>query len=238
MPRYYPANLDIKGKRCLVAGGGKVAERKVNSLLKCGAEVSVVSPDLTRRLKELNSKGKIKFLKGEFKEKYLKDIFLVIGATDNSNVNFKVYESANKKNILVNIVDSSELCNFIVPSVVERGALTIAISTGGKSPALAKKLRKELEDRYGFEYAKFLNLMGNLRKRISAKIRDKRKREEIYKNLIDSDIIKLIRDGKDGQVKKRIKEIIKHFSHQVTKAQRNNLFSLCLSVFVAYFSFL
>ena len=209
MPRYYPAFLDIKGKKCLVAGGGKVAERKVNSLLKCGAEVSIVSPNLTRRLKELNSKGKIKFLKGEFKEKYLKDIFLVIGATDNSNVNFMVYESANKKNILVNIVDSPELCNFIVPSVVERDALTIAISTGGKSPALSKKLRKELEDRYGFEYAKFLNLMGNLRRRISAKIRDKRKREEIYKKLVDSDIIKLIRDGNDKSAKNRIDEIIK-----------------------------
>lgn len=209
MPRYYPAYLDIKGKRCLVVGGGEVAERKVNSLLKCGAEVSIVSPNLTRRLKELNSKGKIKFLKGEFKEKYLKDIFLVIGATDNSNVNFKVYESANKKNILVNIVDSPELCNFIVPSVVERGALTIAISTAGKSPAMAKKLRKELEDRYGFEYAKFLNLMGNLRKRISSQIMDKRKREEIYKKLVNSDIIDLIKNGNGESAKNRIDEIIK-----------------------------
>ena len=212
MPRYYPACLDITGKRCLVAGGGKIAERKVNSLLKCGAEVSVVSPDLTRRLKELNSKGKIKFLKGKFKEKYLKDIFLVIGATDNSNVNFKVYESANKKNILVNIVDSPELCNFIVPSVVERDNLTIAISTGGKSPALAKKLRKEIEDRYGFEYAKFLNIMGNLRKRISYKISDKKKREEIYNKLVDSDIINLIRDGNDKSAKNRIDEIIKSYN--------------------------
>lgn len=208
MPRYYPAYLNIKGKRCLVAGGGEVAERKVNSLLKCGAEVSVVSPDLTRRLKELNSKGKIKLLKGEFKEKYLKDIFLVIGATDNSDVNFKVYESANKKNILVNIADSPELCNFIVPSVVERGNLTIAISTGGKSPALAKKLRKEIEDRYGFEYAKFLNLLGGLRKEISYRIKDRDKREEIYKRLVDSDIINLIKDENDELVRTRIDEII------------------------------
>ena len=210
MPRYYPAFLDIKGKKCLVAGGGKVAERKVNSLLKCGAEVSIVSPNLTKRLRGLSSKGKTKFLKGEFKEKCLKDMFLVIGATDNDEVNFKVYESANKKNILVNIVDSPELCNFIVPSVVERGALTIAISTGGKSPALAKKLRKELEERYGFEYIKFLNLMGNLRKRISAKIRDKKKREDIYKKLVDSDIINLIRDGDNKAVRNRVKEIINH----------------------------
>jgi len=210
VPRYYPAFLDIKGKKCLVAGGGKVAERKVNSLLKCGAEVSIVSPNLTKRLRGLSSKGKTKFLKGEFKEKCLKDMFLVIGATDNDEVNFKVYESANKKNILVNIVDSPELCNFIVPSVVERGALTIAISTGGKSPALAKKLRKELEERYGFEYIKFLNLMGNLRKRISAKIRDKKKREDIYKKLVDSDIINLIRDGDNKAVRNRVKEIINH----------------------------
>ena len=209
MPRYYPAFLDIKGKKCLVAGGGKVAERKVNSLLKCGAEVSIVSPNLTKRLRGLSSKGKTKFLKGEFKEKCLKDMFLVIGATDNDEVNFKVYESANKKNILVNIVDSLELCNFIVPSVVERGALTIAISTGGKSPALAKKLRKELEERYGFEYIKFF-LMGNLRKRISAKIRDKKKREDIYKKLVDSDIINLIRDGDNKAVRNRVKEIINH----------------------------
>ena len=212
MPRYYPACLDIKGKKCVVVGGGEVAERKVNLLLKCGAEVSIVSPNLTRRLKELNSKGKIKFLKGEFKEKYLKDIFLVIGATDNCNVNFKVYESANKKNILVNIVDSPELCNFIVPSIVERGDLTIAISTGGKSPALAKKLRKELEDRYGFEYAKFLNLMGNLRKRISSQIMDKRKREEIYKKLVNSDIIDLIKNGNGESARKRVEKIINSYN--------------------------
>ncbi|OGW13187.1 MAG: hypothetical protein A2W77_08855 [Nitrospinae bacterium RIFCSPLOWO2_12_39_16] len=209
MPRYYPAYIDIKGKRCLVVGGGKVAERKVKLLLKCDAMVSVVSPELISRLKELNSKGKIKFFKGEFKEKYLKDMFLVIGATDNSEVNLKIYKAASKKNILVNIVDSPEICNFIVPSIVERGDLIIAISTGGKSPALSKKLRKELEDRYGFEYSKFLNTMGSLRKKISSKIRDKKKREEIYNKLVDSDIIKLIRDGDDETVKSRVNEIIR-----------------------------
>jgi len=209
VPRYYPAYIDIKGKRCLVVGGGKVAERKVKLLLKCDAMVSVVSPELISRLKELNSKGKIKFFKGEFKEKYLKDMFLVIGATDNSEVNLKIYKAASKKNILVNIVDSPEICNFIVPSIVERGDLIIAISTGGKSPALSKKLRKELEDRYGFEYSKFLNTMGSLRKKISSKIRDKKKREEIYNKLVDSDIIKLIRDGDDETVKSRVNEIIR-----------------------------
>jgi len=212
VPRYYPAYLDIKGKKCLVAGGGEIAERKINLLLKCGGSVSVVSPELTRRLKELNSKGKIKFFKENFKEKYLKDIFLVIGATDNNKVNIKIYKAAAKKNILVNIVDSPEMCNFIVPSIAERGDLIIAVSTGGKSPALAKKLRKELEDRYKFEYAKFLNIMGDLRKKISSKIRDKKKREEIYNKLVDSDIINLIRDGNNKSAKNRIDEIIKSYN--------------------------
>lgn len=225
MPRYYPAYLDIKGKRCLVAGGGGVAERKINLLLKCGAMVSVVSPKLTKRLKKLNSKRKIKFFKGDFKEKYLKDIFLVIGATDSRKVNLKIYKAASKKDILVNIVDSPKICNFIVPSIVERGDLMITISTGGKSPALSKKLRKELEYRYGVEYAKFLDIMGELRKRISSKIRDENKREEIYRKLVDSDIIKLIKDGDDEAAKKRINEIIKFTAEdaEIAEKRRNKI---------------
>jgi precorrin-2 dehydrogenase/sirohydrochlorin ferrochelatase len=208
MPGYYPAYLDIKGKKCLVIGGGEVAERKVGLLIRCGAKVSVVSPDLAPGLEMLNSKGEITYIKGEFKEANLTDVFLVIGATDKKEINERIYREAQKRNILVNVVDSPELCNFIVPSVVERGDLIISISTCGKSPALSKKIREELEERYGIEYAEFLNLMGDLRKRISSQIADKDKREEIYKRLVDSDIIDLIRNGDDEAVKKRVDEII------------------------------
>lgn len=212
MPGYYPAYLDIKGKKCLVAGGGEVAERKVSLLIRCGAKVSVVSPDLTPELEKLNSKGEITYIKGEFKKKYLYDVFLVIGATDKREVNEKIYKEAQRRNILVNVVDSPELCNFIVPSVVERGDLLMGISTCGKSPALSKKIREELEERYGIEYAEFLNILGDLRKRISLQIADKDKREDIYKRLVHSDIIALIRNGDDKAVKDRVEEIIKSFA--------------------------
>ncbi|MBI3600317.1 MAG: bifunctional precorrin-2 dehydrogenase/sirohydrochlorin ferrochelatase [Nitrospinae bacterium] len=208
MPGYYPAYLDIKEKKCLVVGGGEVAERKVGLLIRCGAKVSVVSPDLTPGLEKLNSNGGIDYVKDEFKEDYLFDVFLAIGATDKKEINERIYREAKKRNILVNVVDSPELCNFIVPSVVERGDLIISISTCGKSPALSKKIREELEDRYGIEYAKFLNLMGDMRKRISLQIADKDKREDIYKRLVCSDIIDLIRNGDDEAVKNRVDEIM------------------------------
>ncbi|MBI4378720.1 MAG: bifunctional precorrin-2 dehydrogenase/sirohydrochlorin ferrochelatase, partial [Nitrospinae bacterium] len=163
MLRYYPAYLDIRDKKCLVLGGGAVAERKVGLLLNCEAHICVVSPDLTSGLEELNVRGQIEYIRGEFQEEYLEDVFLVIGATDKKETNTRIYTEAVKRGILVNIADSPELCSFLVPSVVERGDLIISISTCGKSPALAKKIREELEDRYGIEYAEFLCIMGKLR---------------------------------------------------------------------------
>ncbi len=114
----------------------------------------------------------------------------------------------------MNVVDSPEMCNFIAPSVIERGDLLIGISTCGKSPALSKKIREDLEERYGIEYAEFLNILGDLRKRISLHVTDKDKREYIYKRLVYSDIIDLIRNGDDKAVQNRVKEIIKSFTAQ------------------------
>lgn len=212
MPRYYPAYLDIKGKKCVVVGGGEVAERKVNLLLRCGADITIISPDLTEGLEELSLNGEIKYIKDEFKEKHLKNAFLVIGATDNHKVNLKIYKEGSKSEILVNIADSPNLCNFTVPSVVERGELVIAISTGGKSPSLSKKIREELEVRYGIEYAEFLKMMGELRERILHKIPDKNKREEIYKRLVNSDIIDLIKNGNGESARKRVEKIINSYN--------------------------
>ena len=208
MPRYYPAYLDIRDKKCLVLGGGAVAERKVGLLLNCEARICVVSPDLSPGLEELNIRGQIEYIRGEFKEEYLEGLFLVVGATDKKETNIRIYTEAVKRGILVNIADSPELCSFLVPSVVERGDLIISISTCGKSPALAKKIREELEDRYGIEYAEFLSIMGKLRDKIPIKILDKNKREEVYKKLVYSPIIDLIKDGKNESVRTMINEII------------------------------
>ena len=214
MARYYPVYLNIENERCCVIGGGEVAERKVKSLLQKGARVIVISPDLTDGLSSLVAGQKITYIKDSFQEKYLKEARLVIGATDDSKVNTEVYHAAHKKNILVNIVDSHEFCDFIVPSVVERGDLMIAISTSGKSPALAKKIRKEMEERYGKEYAEFLSIMGKVREKLLLTVKDQKKRERIFDNLVNSDIVDLLKKGKKDKVDERLNELLNNSDNQ------------------------
>lgn len=196
MSRYYPVYLDLRGKRCIVVGGGTVAERKAGSLLKSGADVWIVSPDLSGQLKELVTQKKIGYIKEGFEERHLKDAFLVIGATDDPSINSRISREAQRKGILVNIVDLPEDCNFIVPSVVERGDLIISVSTCGKSPALSKKIRKELEQRYGEEYDEFIGLMGEIREYIISEVNNEKKRGIIFQRLVDSEIIDLLKKGR------------------------------------------
>lgn len=177
---YYPVFLNLKNKGCVVVGGGKVAERKVLSLLKSGAEVTVISPELTKRLKKESLSGRIKHIPRRYKKGDLKNAFLVIAATDSNEINEKVSEDAPH---LINVVDVPSLCNFIVPSVVKRGPLTIAISTSGVSPSMAKTIRKELEKLYGPEFARYLNSLKKIRIKAMAEIKDKKERERFLKKL-------------------------------------------------------
>lgn len=177
---YYPVFLNLKNKGCVVVGGGKVAERKVLSLLKSGAEVTVISPELTKRLKKESLSERIKHIPHRYKKGDLKNAFLVIAATDSNEINEKVSEDAPH---LINVVDLPSLCNFIVPSVVKRGSLTIAISTSGVSPSMAKTIRKELEKLYGPEFARYLNSLKKIRIKAMAEIKDKKERERFLKKL-------------------------------------------------------
>lgn len=209
MSSYYPVNLDLKGKKCIVVGGGKVAERKVRSLLACGALVLVVSLQLTKRLKSLVNQGRITHWRGHYHPRTLsKDAFLVIAATDKSDINLKVSRDAISLNKLVNAVDSPQSCNFFVPAVLRQGPLTISISTSGRSPALARKIKQELKDLYGREYAKFLTIMGNLRPEIKAKYTSAAQRKLVWQRLVDSDILDLIKKNKIGLIKRRIKKCL------------------------------
>ena len=140
--------------------------RKVKTLLECQAEVTVVSPIVEETLQTLADTGKIKLEKRGYQKTDLDGMFLVIGTTDDEALNRGIYTDAQKQNKLCNIADSPESCNFILPSIVNRGDLIIAISTSGKSPAFAKKLRKDLEKEFGNEYAEFLKLMGAVRQRL------------------------------------------------------------------------
>ena len=186
---YYPIFLDLKGKVILVVGGGRVAQRKVEALLDSGAEIRIVSSKLTESLNKLVALRDLDCLNDEFQDKHLEDVFLVIAATDDRELNHRISDIAKKKGLLVNAVDQPSDCNFIVPSIVRQGDLQIAVSTSGKSPALARKLRKQLDKQFGDEYESFLILMGCLRKKILAQGLAQEENSRIFNEIVNSDIL-------------------------------------------------
>jgi precorrin-2 dehydrogenase/sirohydrochlorin ferrochelatase len=205
--RYYPIGLDISGRRCLVIGGGGVGERKVERLLECGARVSVVGRDLTPALARLRKKGAIDHIPGDYEQKLLKGAFLVIGATDDCVVNERIFRDARKWGVLANIVDDPDRCDFILPALCRQGELVITVATGGKSPALAKKLRQDLEERYGPEYEVLLKIMGEIRDGIIDRGEGSEKNRKIFEAIVDSDILDRIRQGKWKMVEKIVKDV-------------------------------
>lgn len=161
---YLPINLEVAGKTCVVFGGGKVAERKIRLLLEFRANVIVVSPEITAGIKRLVLSRKVKYYPGKYSAKHLVNAVLVIGATSDSGINQKISEAAGQRGILVNIVDSPKLCNFIVPSKIKRGPLVVSISTSGQAPALAKALRVKLEKIITPSLGKLARSLGEKRK--------------------------------------------------------------------------
>lgn len=193
MSSFYPILVDLQGKKALVVGGGKVAQRKIENLLDYGASVHVVARELTGELEHLHCERRIQFLGPEFSESYLEGAFLVIAATDDASLNRRVSQEAQKRGQLINAVDQPADCNFIVPSVLSRGDLLIAVSTSGKSPAFARKVRVELEQHFGEEYGFFLNLMGNLRKEILPLGLSQEENKRAFEELVYSDLLQAIR---------------------------------------------
>jgi len=187
---YYPVFLDISGKKVVVVGGGTIAERKVLALLKAGAVVTVVSPELTLRLSREKEKNAIRHIGRGYRKGDLKGSFLVIAATDTPAVNSRVARDAPS---LVNVVDVPKECTFIAPSVVRRGPLTIAISTGGKSPAFSKTIRKELEKAISPDVGVYLKFVSTMRKKALADVRDRKRRERFLKDLASEHVLHLLR---------------------------------------------
>lgn len=206
--RYYPAYLDLRGRRCVVIGGGVVAEGKVKGLLEAEAEVTVISPQLTSTLRKLADEGHVAHIARQYRPGDLIGAFLAISATDDRTVNEQVWREAMERDILVNVVDDVARCCFIAPSIVRRGDLTIAISTGGKAPALAARLRRELEHAIGHEYARFVELAGSIRAPLSARCRDLEQRKALWHELLDSDVFDLLRQGDEASARGRMAEIM------------------------------
>ncbi len=176
-----------------------MAERKTLALIRSGADVSVVSPSLTKRLLKEKTQKKIKHISRNFRGKDIKGAFLVIAATDSPEVNAEI---AAKAPALVNVVDVPSQCNFIAPSVIKRGALTIAISTRGNSPALSRAIRKDIEESYGPQFSEYLKFVKALRAKSMAEIKDKKKREKYLKSLASEKILRAIKSGDLDTIKK------------------------------------
>jgi precorrin-2 dehydrogenase/sirohydrochlorin ferrochelatase len=206
--KYYPIHLNIKNRNCLIVGGGAVGTRKVNALLECGAHIFVVSPDPTSQLLRLASEGSITLYKRAYRSDDLAGMFLVIGATDDERLNRRISKDAEQANILCNIADRPEVCNFILPSIVRRGDLVITISTSGKSPALAKRLRQKLETQFGREYTDFLLLMGAIRKKLLSRAHEPEAHKALFNQLIDSELIELMQAGKKEEINSLLYKIL------------------------------
>ena len=216
--RPYPLIIDIEKRPVFVIGGGRVALRKVEGLLESGAKVIVVSPKLDKDLKAFADSGHIQWIAEPFDESVLDEqpeAALVFGATDNRDVNLKIHDAAIKRKIPCNIADVPDLCTFIVPAVVSRGDLVISISTGGSSPALARRIREDLENQYGPEYAEMTSILAELRKQVLSAGRSSEQNKELFMRIVDSDLLSAIKAKDRRRVLKILTEILPNVANNL-----------------------
>ncbi|MBC7074534.1 MAG: bifunctional precorrin-2 dehydrogenase/sirohydrochlorin ferrochelatase [Syntrophomonadaceae bacterium] len=206
MANLFPIFLNLNGKNCLIIGGGQVAKRKAEDLLECGADIRIVSPEIDDQIKAWAHKGIITWLNREFEPGDLQDIFMAFVATDNSRINREVVELCRKQGILVNAVDDPPNCDFYVPAVIRRNSLILAISTEGKSPLFARKLRRELEEIITSEYGEFVDILGEQREYLKENVPDANTRRKIFNALVYSDVLDLLRAGEKEKARERIKQ--------------------------------
>jgi siroheme synthase-like protein len=203
MTVFYPIFLNIEGKKCVVVGGGEVAERKVNALLECGASTIVISLHISEGLRQLAEKDVIQVFLRDYQYGDLEGARIAIAATDDPVVNAKVAQEGQERGVLINVVDHPQYSEFFVPSLLRQGDVSIAISTGGKSPALSRKIRTELEQSFTPEYASLALLLSdvrhNLRKR-GAQIRS-----DTWQECLDLDLLlRMLREGEFEEAKERL----------------------------------
>lgn len=206
--RYYPVNLDIRGRRCLVVGGGRVGARKVKTLVECGAVVTVVSLDVDPGLERLAAEKAIALKKRAYRSSDVENMFLVIGATDDETLNREINADAERNNLLCNIADRPQICNFILPAIVKRGDFVMAISTAGKSPAFAKHIRQRLEKEFGSEYGDLLDLMGAIRSRLLAEAHAPEEHKPLFERLIDGNLLTFVRKKNVDRIDRLLETVL------------------------------
>jgi siroheme synthase-like protein len=200
---FYIACLRLTGRRCVVVGGGDVGLEKVEGLLACDADVTLVAPEAHPALQQLADEGSIKWVARSYEERDLEGALIVIAATNDTDVNIQVFDDAERRAMLVNVVDVPPLCNFILPAIVRTGPLAIAISTAGASPALAKRMKREVSELFGEPYAMLAVLLNDARGWAKATLPTYQDRKEFFESIVngDPDPIELLRAGDPAAVR-------------------------------------
>ena len=212
MAQHVPVLLNVKGRRCVVVGGGAVALRKVTTLREKGAEVRLVSPEADSKLADLCAWGEIAWEKRAFEKADLADAFLVVAATDDPAVNAAVAKEARARKALVNVVDDPEGSDYQVPSYFEDGGLLIAVSTSGQSPAVARTLRRMIQDYLGTTFAEGLRIIGAFReKEVKTAIASAKDRVRFWEEAVTPALLNLVRKGKLDDLKRKLEDTLKKF---------------------------
>ena len=203
---YYPVFLEMKDRRCVVIGGGAVAERKVEGLVAVGANVTVISPAITNGLRELLTQGAIRHVAREYQTGDRAGYDLVFVATDNSEINVVVSNEARSLRIWVNSADDPDHCDFILPAVIRRGDLAVAVSTGGVSPAVTRAIREELDQYVSADYASFVQIAGEVRRELREK--SVSPGAGAWNRALKGDFRRLIKEGRPEQAKELLLETL------------------------------
>ena len=201
---FYIACLKLSGRRCVVIGGGDIGLEKVEGLLACDGDVTLIAPGASEPLRELAAEGSIRWEQREYAGAAdLEGVFMAIAATDDTDVNIQVYDDAERRAMLVNVVDVPPLCNFILPAIIRTGPLAIAISTAGASPALAKRIRDEIAEEYGEPYARLAILLNDVRGWAKGSLPTYQDRKLFFESIVngDPDPIELLRRGDEQAVR-------------------------------------
>lgn len=208
----YPVTLvDLASTKCVVVGGGEVAARKVTALRQAGARPVVISPVLCDALSRQVDDDVIDAIQRQYQSGDLAGARLVIAATDDASTNEAVWREAQDAGCLVNVVDDPLRCNFYVPATVRRGALTLSVSTGGKSPLLARRIRESLEQQFDIAYEPYLALLGELRPWVQEQVVEPAHRKALWESLLDSDVLELFRAGQREAARQRAEEIVETY---------------------------
>lgn len=210
---YYPVFTDLHGRRCVVIGGGLIAQRKVTTLLSYGADLTVISPALTKALARHAQAGRIRHLARRFRRGDLAGAWLVYAATDDPAINQAVFAESRQRRIFANVVDQTHLCSFIAPAILRQSGVTVAVSTGGASPTLAKYVRQQVRGVVNAEFGDMLRLLGSLRGVAKQTLPKYQDRKRYFGELVDGRVFGLVRRGQAGAARREAMAVLKRHAH-------------------------